>query len=93
MLGPSRGLLKFRTLLLFVFFHLHGRCAEFKRHYFILHPRSVLLMFQYSRCAFTRTFKSYGAGWCWKLCQSCLVCSISWESTQIKLNDTSLPII
>ena len=30
MLGPPRGLLKFRTLLLFVFFHLHGRCAELR---------------------------------------------------------------
>ena len=28
MSGPPRGLLKFRTLLLFVFFHLHGRCVE-----------------------------------------------------------------
>ena len=28
MLGPPRGLFKFRTLLPFVFFHLHGRCAE-----------------------------------------------------------------
>ena len=30
MLGLPRGLLKFRTLLLFVFFHLHGRCAELR---------------------------------------------------------------
>ena len=30
MLGPPRGLLKFCTLLLFVFFHLHGRCAELR---------------------------------------------------------------
>ena len=30
MLGPPRGLLKFRTLLLFVFFHVHGRCAELR---------------------------------------------------------------
>ena len=30
MLGPPHGLLKFRTLLLFVFFHLHGRCAELR---------------------------------------------------------------
>ena len=28
MLGLPCGLLKFRTLLLFVFFHLYGRCAE-----------------------------------------------------------------
>ena len=30
MLGLPRGLLKFRTLLLFVFFHLHRRCAELR---------------------------------------------------------------
>ena len=30
MLGPPHGLLKFCTLLMFVFFHLHGRCAELR---------------------------------------------------------------
>jgi len=30
MLSPPRDLLKFRTLLLLVFFHLHGRCAELR---------------------------------------------------------------
>ena len=30
MLGLPLGSLKFRTLLLFVFFHLHGRCAELR---------------------------------------------------------------
>ena len=30
MLGPRHGLLKFYTLLMFVFFHLRGRCAELK---------------------------------------------------------------
>ena len=30
MLGPPRGLLKFRTLLLFVLIHFHGRCAELR---------------------------------------------------------------
>ena len=30
MLSPPRDLLKFRTLLLLKFFHLHGRCAELR---------------------------------------------------------------
>ena len=30
MLGPHHGSLKFCTLLMFVFFHLHGRCAELR---------------------------------------------------------------
>ena len=30
MLGPPCGLLKFRILLLFVFLHLHERCAELR---------------------------------------------------------------
>ena len=30
MLSPPRDLFKFRTLLLLVFFHLHGRCAELR---------------------------------------------------------------
>ena len=30
MLSPLRDLLKFRTLLLLVFFHLHGRCAKLR---------------------------------------------------------------
>ena len=30
MLGPPHDLLKFCTLLMFVFFHLHGRCAELR---------------------------------------------------------------
>ena len=30
MLSPPRDLLKFRTLPLLVFFHLHGRCAELR---------------------------------------------------------------
>ena len=30
MLGPLHGLLEFCTLLLLVFFHLHGRCTELR---------------------------------------------------------------
>ena len=30
MLGPPHGLLKFCALLMFVFFHLHGRYAKLK---------------------------------------------------------------
>ena len=30
MLSPPRDLFKFRTLLLLVFFHLHGRCAKLR---------------------------------------------------------------
>ena len=30
MLGPNHGSLKFCTLLMFVFFHLRGRCAELR---------------------------------------------------------------
>ena len=30
MLGPHHGLLKFCTLLMLVFFHLRGRCAELR---------------------------------------------------------------
>ena len=30
MLGPHHGSLKFCTLLMFVFFHLHGRCVELR---------------------------------------------------------------
>ena len=30
MLGSHHGSLKFCTLLMFVFFHLHGRCAELR---------------------------------------------------------------
>ena len=30
MSGPHHGLLKFCTLLMLVFFHLHGRCAKLR---------------------------------------------------------------
>ena len=30
MLGPHHGSLKFYTLLMLVFFHLYGRCAELR---------------------------------------------------------------
>ena len=30
MLGPPHGLLKFCTLLMFMFFYLRGRCAELR---------------------------------------------------------------
>ena len=30
MLGPPHGLLKFCALLMFVFFHLHERCAKLR---------------------------------------------------------------
>ena len=39
MLGPPHGLLKFCALLMFVFFHLHGRCAKL---------RGIPLFFSYS---------------------------------------------
>ena len=78
MLGLHHSLLRFYTLLILVFFHLHGRRAKLRG---ILYPltRSPLTLL-YSRCAFTRIFRSYGHEWRWNLSQLFLVYSIPWKA-------------
>ena len=83
MLGPHYGSLKFCTLLMFVFFHLHGRRAKL---------RGILLFFTHAESFDVSVLEARlhedlqisGCEWGWKLSQICLVRSIPWKVAQIK---------
>ena len=82
MLGLYHSLLRFCTLLIFVFFHLHERRAKLRGIPLPTHVESFNASILEARLH--EIFRSYGCEWRWKLSQLCLVRSIPWKAARIE---------
>ena len=82
MLGLHHSLLRFCTLLIFVFFHLHERRAKLRGILLPTHVESFNASILEARLH--EIFRSYGCEWRWKLSQLCLVRSIPWKAARIE---------